>query len=121
MIFLIQEISRRKGGKQKKYTHPLEGRRQAMSAGEKQSNKAEVLTDWRAENRQCQQGRNRATKQRHSHPGKQRTGNVSRGETEQQSRGTHRLERKEQAMSAGEKPSNKAEALTNWRAGNRQC
>jgi len=51
----------------------------------------------------------------------QRTGNVSRRETEQQSRGTHILESREQAMLAGVKQSNKAEALTDWKAENRQC
>jgi len=79
-----------------------------MSAGEKQGNKAGVLTSWKAEHRQCQQGRNSATEQRHLPTGEQRTGNVTRIETEQQSRGTHILESREQAMSAAEKQSNKA-------------
>ena len=56
----------------------LESRDQAMSAGE-----------------------NKATKQRHLPTGEQRPGNFSRGKTEQQSRGTHRLNSRGQAISAG--------------------
>jgi len=114
-------VSREETEQQSGGTHILESREKAMSAGEKQSNTAEALTSWKAENRQCQQGRNRATKQRHLPTGKQRTGNVSRGETEQQNRGTYILKSREQVISAGEKQSNKAEALTDWKAENGQC
>ena len=82
-----------------------------MSAKKKHSNQAETLTSWEAENRQCQQGRNR-TKQSDSHPGKQRARNVNWGKTEQQSREANMLEGRGQAVSPGEKQSNKAEALT---------
>ena len=99
----------------------LKSRDQAMSAGEKQRNQAEANTNWTSEIRQCQQGRRGATKQRHSHPGEQRPGNVSRGETEQLSRGTPILESRDQVMSAGEKQSNQAEALTCWKEETRQC
>lgn len=78
--------------------HILESREQGMSTGEKQSNKVEKLTCWKAEDRQFHQGRNRATKQRHSQAEEQRTGNISWG-----------------------KHSNQAEALTIWKAGDRQC
>src|SRR6266404_604245 len=81
-----------------KATHPLESRGQASSARSKSSSPQKPLTNWRAEDRCCQQGRNPAHHGSHSLPGEPRPGIISRVK-----------------ICSPQKP------LTDWRAENRHC
>jgi hypothetical protein len=52
-------------------THTLESRGCGVSAGTKQRDRGQALTDWRVEDVVCQQAQNRGTKSRHSLPEEQ--------------------------------------------------
>jgi len=94
-------------------THLLESQGQVLSAGSKSSSPWKPLTNWRAEDRCCQQGQNPAHHGSHSHPGGwRRTGIVSRVKIQLTTEATHSLESQEQASSAGSKSSSPQKPLT---------
>ncbi|KAH9000679.1 hypothetical protein EDB86DRAFT_3242436 [Lactarius hatsudake] len=101
-------------------THQLESRGQASSAGSKRSEASQPLTNWRAEDRRCQQARNAARHRSHSPTGEPGTGVVSRLEPQRGIAATHGLERRGQASSAGSRCSEESQPLTNWRAEDRR-
>ncbi len=74
-------------------THILESQGQALSAGSKSSSPQKPLTNWRAKDRHCQQGRNPAHHGSHSLPGEPRTGVISRVEIQLTTKTTHVLDR----------------------------
>src|SRR5271168_3147996 len=113
--------AKKEQGKER-YSHPGERRADRVSRGKKRAREGEVLTFWRAEDRQSQQGQKKSKgrrgthilesgeqtesagakkeqgKERYSHPGEQRTGRVSKGK----------------------KRAREGEVLTSWRAESRQ-
>ena len=64
--------------------YQLESREQAVSTGEKQSNKAEAPTSWKAQDGQSHKGGNKGIQKRHLQTREQRTDNVSIGQTTNQ-------------------------------------
>src|SRR6266702_639627 len=97
-------------------THLLESRGQPSSAGSKPSEPLQPLTIWRAEESRRQQVRNPASHRSHSPSREPRTAVVSRLETQRATVATHFLESQGQPSSAGSKPSEPPQPLTNWRA-----
>jgi hypothetical protein len=84
-------VSRHKTEGPRAGTHKLESRGCDVSAGAKQRDRGQALTNWRAEDMVCQQTSNGETKGGYSHPREQRTWYVSRHKTEGQRAGTHAL------------------------------
>src|SRR6266404_6340855 len=95
-------------------THKLESQGQASSAGSKSSSPWGPLTNWRAEDRPCQQGQNPAHHRNHSQTGEPRTSLISRVKTQPTTKATHCLEGQGQALSAGLKCSSPWKPLTFW-------
>ena len=89
----MYNVSRGKTEQPSSGTHFLDRRRQGMSARERLSSKAEELTFWIAEDRQCQQGET-DQQGRNSLSEKQRLYNVSSSKTEQSSSDNHFLDRR---------------------------
>jgi len=99
-------------------THSLESQGQASSAGLKRNKARQPLTGWRAEDRRRQQASNAERNSSHSPTGEPRT--VSRLETQRGTVGTHSLESRGQASSAGLKYGEARQPLTDWRAKDRR-
>src|SRR6266702_3964264 len=97
-------------------THLLESRGQPSSAGSKRSKPPQPLTSWRAEDSRRQQARNAPSHRGHSLPGEPRTAVVRGLKTQRGNAATHFLESRVQPSSAGSKPSEPPQPLTNWRA-----
>src|SRR6266404_2969265 len=102
-------------------THFLGSQRWVSSAGSKHSSPRKLLTNWRVEERHCEQGPNTVHNGGHSQTGKPRTGVVSRVQTQLTTEATHILENQGQASSAGSKCSPPQKLLTCWRAKDRHC
>jgi len=79
-------------------THFLESQGQVSSARLKSSSPWKPLTNWRAKDRQCQQGQNSAHHRSHSHPGETRTGIISSIQIQLTMEATHFLERQKQVL-----------------------
>src|SRR6266404_1586920 len=97
-------------------THFLESQGQALSAGSKSSSPQNPLTNWRANDRHCQQGQNPAHHRTYSQTGEPRTGIISRVKIQLTTEPTHQLESQGQVSSAGSKSSSTQNPLTFWRA-----
>ncbi len=102
-------------------THFLGSQRWVSSAGSKHSSPRKLLTNWRVEERHCEQGPNTVHNGGHSQTGKPRTGVVSRVQTQLTTEATHILENQGQASSAGSRCNLPHKPLTCWRAKNRHC
>ena len=102
-------------------THTLESRRCGVSAGTKQRDRGQALTDWRAEDAVYQQVQNGGTEDRHSPAEEQGMWCVSRCKTERLRAGTHFLESRGCGVSAGTKQRDRGQVLTIWRVEDTVC
>ena len=94
-------VSRRKTEGGTAGTHGLESGGHSVSAGTKQREGWQALTNWRVEDAVCQQAQNGGRDSRHSRTGERRTQCVSRRKTEGGMAGTHELETGGCSVSAG--------------------
>src|ERR1700678_684773 len=113
--------AKKEQGKER-YSHPGEQRADRVSRGKKRAREGEVLTNWRAESRQSQQGQKKSKGRRGTHQLESGEQTESAGAKKEQGkeRYSHSGERRADRVSRGKKRAREGEVLTDWRAEDRQ-